>query len=218
MATFTRHSIVPKPPAPKASTRNSALDFTKGFLVLLMVVYHWCNYFIGPQTAVYKYIRFLTPSFIFITGFIVANIYFAKYDIRDLRLPARLAIRALKIIAVFVALNAMISAVLRTYGNHPPIPQMLITRLIGTAQPGIKDAAFPVLVPIGQLLLLSAVLVFMYRFTPYVVHVFCMVGFTGVILLRMSAIENPNADLIAIGSLGMVIGMLPLPRLIGVVN
>src|SRR5438105_12362691 len=107
MATFAIQPIVPKPPVAEAAARNSALDFTKGFLVLLMIVYHWFNYFVGPRANVYKYLRFLTPSFIFIAGFIVANIYFTKYDIRDLRLPARLAIRGLKIIAVFIALNAI---------------------------------------------------------------------------------------------------------------
>jgi len=212
------HAIVPMPPVAEGAARNSALDFTKGFLVLLMVVYHWFNYFIG-QSGVYKYLRFLTPSFIFIAGFIVSNIYFVKYDINNLRLPARLATRGLKIIAVFVALNAMVSAVLPTYGTlHLPIRQMLVTYLMGAALPGVKEAAFPVLVPIGELLLLSAVLVFAYRLSRYVVHVFCALAFAAVILLRVSAIENPNADLIAIGLLGMVLGMVPLPRLMSVVN
>ncbi|HEY1462593.1 MAG TPA: hypothetical protein VGF44_04170, partial [Terriglobales bacterium] len=70
MAISTIPPIVTEPTAAKTAVRNPALDFTKGFLVLLMVVYHWFNYFVGPQAGVYKYIRFLTPSFIFITGFI----------------------------------------------------------------------------------------------------------------------------------------------------
>ena len=51
------------------SQRIPALDFTKGTLVLIMVLYHWVNYFIGNQWGYYRYLRFLTPSFIFITGF-----------------------------------------------------------------------------------------------------------------------------------------------------
>ena len=219
MATATIHPTIDMPAVTKVAVRNSALDFTKGFLVYLMVVYHWFNYFVGPQAGIYKYIRFLTPSFIFITGFIVANFYFVNYDIRDLRLPVRLAIRGLKIIAIFVVLNAMISALLRAQGTvHPSMPQMFVSHFIGTTVPGVKDAAFPVLVPIGQLLLLSAAVVFVYRRSRYVVHTLCVIAFTAVILLRLSGIQNPNAELIAIGLLGMVLGMFPLPRLIGIVN
>ena len=211
-------AIALAPPAAESATRNSALDFTKGFLVYLMVFYHWSNYFVGPS-SIYKYIRFLTPSFIFITGFIVSSIYFVKYDIHDLRLPMRLAIRGLKIIAVFVALNAIVSAVLPIDSmHHPPMTQLLVTHLIGTATPGVKEAAFPVLVPIGELLLLSAVLVFAYRLSRFVVHVCCALAFAAVILLGMSGIDNPNADLIAIGLLGMVLGMVPLSRLMSVVE
>lgn len=212
------HAIAPVTPVAKSATRNTALDFTKGFLVYLMVFYHWFNYFVGPS-GVYKYIRFLTPSFIFITGFIVSSIYFVKYDIHDFRLPARLATRGLKIIAVFVVLNAVVSVVLPIDGMlHPPMLQLLVTHLIGTATPGVKEAAFPVLVPIGELLLLSAVLACAYRLSRYVVHVCCALAFAAVILLRVSGTENPNAELIAIGLLGMVLGMVPLPRLMSVVK
>lgn len=217
MGTFETQTILPKPSATKASARNVALDFTKGFLVLLMVVYHWANYFIGVEGNVYKYLRFLTPSFIFISGFIVANIYLAKYDIQDLRLPSRLAIRGLKIIAVFVGLNAIVGSLLPDFGSNWQLSQMLVQRFLGTTAPGVKDAAFPVLVPIGQLLLLSAVLVFAYRFSRYVVHVICIIAFATVILLQVSNIYNMNAELIAIGLLGMVLGMIPLPKLIGII-
>src|SRR5690349_11729639 len=52
--------------------RNPALDFTKGVLVLLMVLYHWINYFVTREGDLYRYLRFITPSFIFITGFLIA--------------------------------------------------------------------------------------------------------------------------------------------------
>src|SRR5207302_5956026 len=46
--------------------RLPALDFTKGALVLFMVLYHWLNYFVSTEGDFYRYLRFLTPSFIFI--------------------------------------------------------------------------------------------------------------------------------------------------------
>src|SRR5215813_5460686 len=90
---------------PAAPQRISALDFTKGALVLIMVLYHWINYFIGPQWPYYFYLRFLTPSFIFITGFMISHVYLAKYEVTDLRLPRRLFIRGLKLMGIFLALN-----------------------------------------------------------------------------------------------------------------
>src|SRR4249920_949495 len=92
-------------PAPEPLTRSPripALDFTKGALVLIMVLYHWLNYFVSADGSWYRYLRFLTPSFIFITGFFVSHIYLAKYDPADTRLPKRLLERGLKLIAIFV--------------------------------------------------------------------------------------------------------------------
>src|SRR5579872_443944 len=88
---------VERSPAPvKDTNRVPALDFTKGALVLIMVLYHWLNYFVGPQGDIYKYLRFLTPSFIFITGFLISNVYLSKYGIADPRIPRRLVQRGLK--------------------------------------------------------------------------------------------------------------------------
>jgi hypothetical protein len=129
-----------------------------------------------------------------------------------------LATRGLKIIAVFVVLNAILGGLLAAFGSDWQLPQMLLRRFIGTTAPGIKDAAFLVLVPISQLLLLSAALVFAYRLSRYVVHMVCLLAFAAVILLRVWSIQTMNADLIAIGLLGMFLGMLPLPRIIGVIN
>jgi len=47
--------------------RNPALDFTKGALVLFMVLYHRLEYFVSATGDFYRYIMFVTPSFIFIT-------------------------------------------------------------------------------------------------------------------------------------------------------
>jgi hypothetical protein len=49
-------------------------------------------------------------------------------------------------------------------------------------------------------------------------YVSCALAFSAVILLRLLGNMNQNAELIAIGLLGMVVGMIPLPRLLSVVN
>src|SRR5258705_8503947 len=105
---ITRSGHMPMMATASKSHRIPALDFTKGALVLFMVLYHWLNYFIAPQGDFYRYIRFVTPSFIFVAGFLISNVYFSKYDIFDLKLPARLMQRGLKILGVFILLNVAI--------------------------------------------------------------------------------------------------------------
>jgi peptidoglycan/LPS O-acetylase OafA/YrhL len=91
--------------APSKIERISALDFTRGALVLIMVLYHWINYFVGPDWPYYPYLRFLTPSFIFIAGFMISSVYLSKYDAVDPRLPKRLVTRGLKLLTIFILLN-----------------------------------------------------------------------------------------------------------------
>src|SRR5258708_7836003 len=81
--------------------RDNALDFTKGSLVLFMVLYHWLNYFVGIGGRHYDYLRFLTPSFIFITGFMISHILLPRYGTGGSSLPKRLAVRGLKLLGVF---------------------------------------------------------------------------------------------------------------------
>src|ERR1039458_3410046 len=67
---------------PVASTRIAALDWTKGALILFMVAYHAINYSAFRPLA-FRYLAFLPPSFILITGFLVGQVYAAKYDLRS---------------------------------------------------------------------------------------------------------------------------------------
>src|SRR5579863_4200491 len=91
-------------------TRIDALDFTKGALVLFMVLYHWLNYFFGPHGQYYDYLKFLTPSFIFITGFMISQIQLRRYENSGRSLPKRLFVRGLKLLALFLVLNAIVYA------------------------------------------------------------------------------------------------------------
>ena len=166
-------------PTAKA-VRIPALDFTKGALVLIMVLYHWINYFLGPHDN--RYLRFLTPSFIFISGFIISNIYLSKYGIADPHLPKRLIERGLKILGVFIVLNLMRGFVspghtnANTLTTHDWIRSLIDIYVLGSGVGGgqAKAVAFFILVPIGYLLLLSAGLLVLSRYYRFTVHVVCM--------------------------------------------
>ncbi len=203
------------------SARIAALDFTKGALVLFMVLYHWLNYFVAPQGDFYRYLRFLTPSFIFITGFLISNIYLRKYGVADRRLPRRLILRGLKLLGVFVCLNVGIGLLFADSYNGEILFGRLSLRDIATiyltgnvwVAANAKAAAFYILVPISYLLLLSALLLIASRFYRYAFHLTCAFFLLCILLLALNGFESANLELLAIGLLGVISGYTPIEKI-----
>jgi peptidoglycan/LPS O-acetylase OafA/YrhL len=207
--------------ASRPTGRIPALDFTKGTLVLFMVFYHWLNYFVSPEGQVYRYLSFLTPSFIFITGFLISNVYLARYDIADRRVPARLVQRGLKLFVVFVCLNLGISLLLTDSYNRQmlfgdlslkTLTAIYVTGNVWVVQNG-KAAAFYILVPISYLLLLSALLVRLSTFYRYTFHVVCALFLLTIVILVLNGLKSPNLELLTIGLLGVVSGFVSIERI-----
>jgi peptidoglycan/LPS O-acetylase OafA/YrhL len=212
-------SQVTAAPEPPRAPRITALDFTKGALVLIMVLYHWINYFIGPQWEYYKYLRFLTPSFIFITGFIVSNVYLAKYDASNAQLPKRLFVRGLKLLGIFIALNEArtLIAPLLTPGiivAHLEAPQNIWAVFVtgNLSSPAGKIVSFPILVPIAYLLIFSAALMLPYRISRYTFHVATILCLLSILALGLIGAPSPNLELATIGMLGVLSGFMPISR------
>jgi peptidoglycan/LPS O-acetylase OafA/YrhL len=220
---------VPMPPAtvtvaPTSSSkaqRIPALDFTKGALVLIMVLYHWLNYFIAPHADIYRYLRFLTPSFIFITGFLVSSVYLSKYGVSNPQLPRRLIERGLKILGVFVALNVIRILLLppesqsQLLAEHSSIRSLVDIYVIGTNLGGGqgKAIAFYVLVPIGYLLILSAILLIGARYYRYFYHLVFAVSLLCVLALDSFGTSSANLQLLTIGLLGVILGYTPIDKI-----
>ena len=201
--------------SPKAQ-RISALDFTKGALVLIMVLYHWINYFIGVQWEYYRYLRFLTPSFIFITGFMISNVYLSKYDAGP-RLSKRLFTRGLKLLAIFIALNLARIYIVPALGTGVVLQNIRDLRNIftvfvsGNLQVADgKLVSFSILVPISYLLMLSGALIRPYRFYKYTFHVVCVFLLLSILVLGFIDVQSPNLEFIAIGMLGVLTGFMPI--------
>jgi peptidoglycan/LPS O-acetylase OafA/YrhL len=211
-------SISERQSAPQqgAGQRISALDFTKGALVLIMVLYHWINYFIGPQWPYYFYLRFLTPSFILITGFMISHIYLSKYDTADPRLPKRLFVRGLKLFAIFIALNLSRAVVLPTLSTGTLAAQPLATHnllaifITGNMPSTNKLVSFSILIPIAYLLVLCALLVFPYRSYKYTFHVVCLFLLLLISVLAFWSANSANLEMVTIGLLGTLIGFTPI--------
>jgi peptidoglycan/LPS O-acetylase OafA/YrhL len=197
--------------------RIAALDFTKGALVLIMVLYHWINYFIGPQWAYYQYLRFLTPSFIFITGFMISNIYLSKYTAADPRLSKRLFIRGIKLTAIFIVLNLARTFVVSVLGTgvlvqNPLDPKNLFAIFVSGNLPvvGGKLVSFSILVPISYLLMFSGALMLPYRFYKYTFHLVCVLLLLSIGILGLSDARSYNLEFVTIGMLGVLAGSIPI--------
>lgn len=204
--------------------RVAAFDFTKGALVLIMVLYHWLDYFIGPNHEFFKYLRFLTPSFIFITGFLISQVYLSKYDISDRRLPRRLLQRGLKILALFTLLNIAVAFMSpKSYGrlfSELSIRNVFSIYIAGNVLiPGRgKGAIFGILIPIAYLLILSAGLLILSRFYKYVFHVAVVAFWLGIGALYLYDLQSSNLELLAMGWLGVILGYVPIEKINNVVS
>jgi hypothetical protein len=197
--------------------RNPALDFAKGALVLIMVLYHWLDYFYGPHDS--RYLRFLTPSFIFITGFLISNIYLSKYDVSSPKLPKRLLQRGLKILGVFAVLNVTRNLLVQGSSLSQASPSAWSIRNLvdvyltggGLEEGQAKAVAFFVLVPISYLLILSALLVVVSRFYRYTFYVVCLFCLLCTVALNFMGFHT-YLELLTIGLLGVITGYVPVER------
>jgi peptidoglycan/LPS O-acetylase OafA/YrhL len=207
--------------AAREGSRIPALDFTKGALVLIMVLYHWLNYFVSADGGFYRYLRFLTPSFIFITGFLISHVYLAAYRNAISKVPIRLMQRGLKILAVFILLNAArMFLIPDARSSATPfetwVPKELISVFVTgnvSAAQSAKAAAFIILVPISYMLLLSAALVPLARFHKHAFHTVCLAFLLCIYLLRLHGLEYGNLELVTIGLLGVIVGYSPIEKI-----
>lgn len=206
--------------ASSPSSRIPALDFTKGLLVLIMVLYHWLNYFVSTEGGFYTYLRFLTPSFIFITGFLISHVYLAGSRIADPRLPKRLFVRGMKILGVFIVLNLARAFVIRDarvgmlhsqLWDASSLLAVFVTGNVAAADTG-KITSFNILVPISYLLLLSSLLVKAARRMQYVFHAVLTCAILLIVILGANGVQLGNLELIAIGLFGVVAGYMPIER------
>lgn len=199
-------------PAPVDVDRDKALDFTKGVLVLFMVLYHWINYFVGIGGPIFTYLKFIPPSFIFIAGFLIAHVYPAKYGVNDIRVYKRLIVRGLKLLALFTLLNVIAIYSPKSYKAAMPGIDGFFRDAATIYGLGSTKAAFGVLIPISYLMLLSAGIFLAGRAYKYIVHLVCAALFLCVSFLDQHGLSSSNLSLMAAGIFGMVLGSYPFER------
>lgn len=190
-----------------------------------MVLYHWINYFVGNQWGYYKYLRFLTPSFIFIAGFMISNVYLSKYAAADPRLAKRLFARGIKLMAIFLFLNLFRILIVPLLGsgvfakNMLDRANLLIVFVSGNLPiTGEKLVSFSILVPISYLLMFSGALILAYRLYRYTFHLACALLLFSILILGLTGARSYNLEFVAIGMLGAVTGFISIDTINHVVR
>jgi hypothetical protein len=214
LGTSTISTQLPAPASavlPVASTRIAALDWTKGALILFMVAYHAINYSAFRPLA-FRYLAFLPPSFILITGFLVGQVYAAKYDLRTWKPYMRLAIRGFKLFLIFLVLN-IVHCILLERGVADGLWEFggrsAAIFLSGNGREGI----FEVLLPIAYFLMLAPLLLWLRSRGPRFVAL-CAAGvFLICLLLELNGKSSKNLGLLSAGTLGMTLGLISLDLL-----
>jgi peptidoglycan/LPS O-acetylase OafA/YrhL len=217
LSTVDRPTAEPEIALTKKSKRIPALDFTKGALVLIMVLYHWMNYFVRADGSVYKYLRFLTPSFIFITGFLISQVYLAKYKASDLAVPGRLFLRGCKLLGIVLCLN-MVHSTARVEAFEAQAGGWSTGDIVAAYLVGIAPVAFSVLVPIAYLLILSSSLLIVSGYYRNIYHVVSAVCVACALVLELKGIESGYLQLFSVGMLGISVGYVPIDRINGFVK
>lgn len=188
------------------NSRNLVLDFVKGILVVIMVVYHVMNIFTDAEWEDYSYIRFVSGSFVCISGYIVAAFYETKFIERKITISKRLLIRGLKLVLLFTLLN---TAIYITGVGNPnkvqPEGLNLMGRIFDVFVVGNPGAAsFQILLPIGYVLMFSPACLLLRQYK--VLMLLSALG--GAFFISFLDIESVNLGLGILGIIGVFSGMV----------
>lgn len=188
------------------SNRDLNLDFVKGTLVIVMVVYHAMNYFTNVDASYYGYLRFINGSFVFLAGYVVSTFYDEKYGADGWQLLKRLTWRGIKLLVLFTALNLAISALGVTsyqsveFGTAGYLAN--VTEIYGSGNG--KLMAFQILIPISYVLLVAPLYFTSRWFRDPLVVVTLIFAFTYSFL----DLAAPNLFFLLIGLVGLSVGIM----------
>lgn len=141
--------------AAAASSRDEGYDWVKGFLVAAMVVYHAMNVVTTAGEEAYGYVRFVSGSFIFVTGLLLARHASAGFDRDPSGTTVKLMQRGFKLVVLFTVLNLAIQA--SGFGNAAKAGRGVAVFLAQADAVYLRGdgtmASFVILLPIGYLLM-----------------------------------------------------------------
>ncbi len=186
-------------------SRDLPLDFVKGLLVIFMVVYHVMNYFSTAGPKEFGYVRFVSGSFIFISGYIISVFYEHRYWLDRASVSRRLFMRGVKLLLLFTALNLLIHGTGVANLRKPSINlEQYFAHLPSVYFSGNRTfAAFVILMPISYLLMASPFFLRLSRFgsVPTLLVALTALSFS------LLDIGGDNVHLAILGLVGFSVGI-----------
>lgn len=194
--------------------RNTALDFVKGVLVLSMVLYHSLNYFMN-NSILFRYLRFIAPGFIFISGFMVTNVLYLKYGAHFRSLSSRLVSKGIKLVAIFTCLNIVINFAFNSnYGGRELGIRFFFQNALSIYYFGIdKMAAFGILLPIGYLYIFASFVLWMTKRSRYFLFLLSIGLIIYVTIYSLYFKVSGHVWSITFGFFGMTLGLIPVQKI-----
>jgi hypothetical protein len=188
------------------NTRDLNLDFVKGTLVIVMVIYHVMNYFSTARPEHYGYLRFINGAFVFASGYVIAIFYGERYRLAKFQVYKRLLGRGLKLLALFTLLNLLISVTgVTSYKNVDFSMRNYVANLAAIYGPGDGNVmAFQILVPISYVLLIAPLYLAWQKWRIALI----MFTMTLALLWTFLGIAAPNVFFVLIGLVGLSLGMV----------
>jgi hypothetical protein len=173
-----------------------------------MVVYHAINYSAFRPLA-FRFLAFLPPSFILITGFLVGQVHASKYDLNSWKPYARLLVRGIKLLVLFIVLNVGLCVVRERnlyQGMFDFAEHSSTIFFSGNGRAGI----FEVLLPIAYFLVLAPALLGLRSRLGHSTAICAAAVF--LFCIGLETIGNPlkNLDLLSAGIIGMALGSVPI--------
>jgi peptidoglycan/LPS O-acetylase OafA/YrhL len=195
-------------PATTAASRSDSLDAVKGMLVMTMVVYHTLSIASTGGVETFRFIRFVSGSFIFLAGFVAAR-YMTDRMRRDPSAATwQLCARGAKIVALFTALNLAIA--FSGFGNASKQPLIAAEFLRWAPEIYLagnsRMTSFAILLPIGYLLVCAPVVLFAFVRAPLYAPLALLVAMLAASLHPTLAEQRPNVEFMLIGLAGMALG------------
>ena len=184
--------------------RDPSLDFSKGILVEVMMIFHGVQYFADPRHPILNYLAFVTGAFVFLAGSVITEIYLARPIVDRARIFIRLLWRSLKMLLLFSTINILFHLLI-----GPPTDRHGITALASSVREifgtGNKSmVAYEMLVPIAYTLVASSVIALLIRSKAQV----AIVAVAVFVMVTLHFSESFNLRFLGLGILGMSYGLL----------
>ncbi len=175
-----------------------------------MVAYHTINY-TSQYYLAFRYISFLPPSFIFITGYLISAVYLSRYSQQTGAVRARLMVRGVKLLTLFTVLNIVAHLIMRRGhgGERLEVSSFFAhwqdVYVAGTG----RFAVFEVLLPIAYLLMIAPLLLGIANSSRALFIATAVILLGTCTQLEQMGFSLGNLNLLSAGVLGMLVGLLP---------